>query len=514
MVKRLRIKKMYGGGIINTFSTDIAAAPFMGGGQGVGVYNPSNVSIPTVTPFAKAGDISSMGIKNAAGASRFGSDMGNMTDNLANSAMDGFYESKGQGGFGKELDNTGGGDEEKPGLFKSMGAGLANVGKSVVGFMGKHAGAINMGLNMLGTKDKTINSTDEMMEGLRSGIQDKLISSGNPALAAAGIGVKLVSKLGGNTDASQGLGGFNDAANAAASFIPGAGFFVGRTEKYKKSQELSNSAGYTGTSAAGDKAMKNAGAKLLFGRGKANRMIREQRRRDQMVQGILKEAKDDFAGAESAGYIANRNQMDSMGGYKALSVKKGGVIKNMEFVNRCKKKRKKMQEGGSVSPAAMPVDFVERMEVANGTKGSIDDVTKKSNVKNNKKQNMEKLTEQVQKQSQTGMFYLKRGGKVNVIPSGKLHKERHRLEKLVEGMDRVSKKGIPIVTTNSVGELRQQAEIERDEIILNKELSEKLLSLMESEDEDKAMIEAGMLLADEIIDNTEDNTNLIKSVKV
>lgn len=518
MAKKLIIHRYYNGGAMsNTFSTNIMAAPFMGMGQGMQVYNPSQgaTMMPTINAYAKAGDMTAMMLKNNADTN---SAIGNMQDfvkpeNLLKTAVGGFYQRKGQVGItGDGTVKTEGGDLEEGG---GGGGGETAKASFMDTKLGKTAGMLGSAVasfyDVIPTADKTMNSKDEFSENIRGQANKALLSgAAGPWGMAAGALNTIIDKTGGFTDASEGLGGGTDFANQIASMaLPGAGWFTKRTERYKKSDELASSSSYTGTSAEGDKAMKNAGAKILFGRGKANEMIRKQRERDNMVQGILKEAKDDFAGAQSANFISNRNMMDANGGYQALRVKQGGVIHNMEFVKKCRRKRK-MQEGGSVEPTAMPLDPVERMEVANGTKGNVDDVTKK----NNKKKEEKPKDNPLGKQPVTGAFYMKRGGKINIIPSGKLHKERHRLEKIVEGMETVSTKGIPVVVTNSVGELRQQAEIEREEIILNKDLSEKILKLMESDNEDEAMIEAGKLLADEIMENTDDKTGLLKKVKI
>lgn len=514
MAKKLLVKKyIYGGSMANTFSTNIMAAPFMGGGQGVPMYSPTQGSqfMPKtmIETYARAGEPTAMMLNMQASTQRTTSALKDMAspDNL----MKGFGFAKDMGLFGKKAAGAVGDAIETDvagDLVKKKGF-MNTKGGKIAGFAGQALAGIS---DAIPSADKVMNSNDELTGNIRSTANKALLSSGNPFAMAAGAVNTIIDKTGGFTDGSEGLGGGTDFLNGAASLlVPGAGWFTKRTEKYKKSEALSNSSSYTGTSAAGDKAMKNAGAKLLFGRGKANEMIRKQRERDNQVQDVLKDAKDDFAGAASANFIAGRNQMDSMGGYQALRVKHGGVIRNMDFIKKCKKKKRKLQEGGSVNPTAMPLDFVERMEVANGTKSNVDSTTKESNKpkddKSKKYSSSDKLTT-------TAAFYMKRGGRVNVIPSGKLHKERHRLEKIIEGMEKVSSKGIPVVTTNAVGELKQQAEIERDEIILNKELSRKLLELMDSEDEDEAMIKAGMLLSDEIMENTEDNTGLIKNVKV
>ena len=97
----------------------------------------------------------------------------------------------------------------------------------------------------------------------------------------------------------------------------------------------------------------------------------------------------------------------------------------------------------------------------------------------------------------------KDGGQLNVIPEGNLHARLHHMENAEE----LTKKGIPVV--DKEGE--QQAEIERDEIIFRKEVTSKLEELMK-DGSDKAAIEAGKLLVEEIFNNTDDRTGLIAEV--
>lgn len=95
----------------------------------------------------------------------------------------------------------------------------------------------------------------------------------------------------------------------------------------------------------------------------------------------------------------------------------------------------------------------------------------------------------------------------NVIPAGALHANKHHMD----NADSLTQKGIPVV--NDKGE--QQAEIEKDEIILHLKLTNKLEELQEKyekaskTEQDKLAIEAGKLLVEEILYNTIDNTNLI-----
>ena len=96
----------------------------------------------------------------------------------------------------------------------------------------------------------------------------------------------------------------------------------------------------------------------------------------------------------------------------------------------------------------------------------------------------------------------------NVLPEGALHARLNHLDEINPELEDATKKGIPVMAADG-GEIGQQiAEIERDELILRLEVTKRLEELMQDGSEE-AMIEAGKLLTDEIIDNTQDNTGQI-----
>lgn len=105
----------------------------------------------------------------------------------------------------------------------------------------------------------------------------------------------------------------------------------------------------------------------------------------------------------------------------------------------------------------------------------------------------------------------KEGGKVNsrdmnVIPEGALHARLNHMDN-----KDFTKKGIPVVAKDG-DKLEQTAEIERNEIIFNLSVTNKLEELMK-DGSAKATLEAGKLLVEEILHNTIDNTGLIKEVE-
>lgn len=94
----------------------------------------------------------------------------------------------------------------------------------------------------------------------------------------------------------------------------------------------------------------------------------------------------------------------------------------------------------------------------------------------------------------------------NVIVEGALHSQKHNIDKQANGYskDDFTPKGIPVITIEN-GEVTQHAEIERDEIILHKLLTDKLLKFRE----EKNYLAAGKLLTKELLYNTVDNSNNI-----
>ena len=123
------------------------------------------------------------------------------------------------------------------------------------------------------------------------------------------------------------------------------------------------------------------------------------------------------------------------------------------------------------------------------------------------------------KQTIEDVALFKDGGKMNILPEGKLHAHNHHLEDVDERLEDLTKKGIPIVTVLENGELSQVAEVEKEELILHLELTEQVEALWEQfknaetpEEKNRIAFECGDLLCKEIITNTEDNTNLINEL--
>lgn len=223
---------------------------------------------------------------------------------------------------------------------------------------------------------------------------------------------------------------------------------------------------YGGSMAKVDDALTKSGKKYgAFSgkaRRKANAQITEAKRQQNLVSDINQEAQDAFAASNYRG-IGLRNELALSGGYRNMAVGRNGM-------------------------KILDVESQWAREVL--TKAKI--------------RPKEKLEEQSPKFAE--------GGKVNVIPDGALHAHKHHLEDISPEYEQVTSKGIPVVTEEEGGKLKQHAEIERNEIIFRLEVTKKLEELMKDGSDDAA-IEAGKLLAHEIINNTVDNTGLMEVVE-
>lgn len=223
---------------------------------------------------------------------------------------------------------------------------------------------------------------------------------------------------------------------------------------------------YGGSMAKVDDALTKSGKKYgAFSgkaRRKANAQIAEAKRQQSLVSDINQEAQDAFAASNYSG-IGLRNELALSGGYRNMAVGRNG------------------------------------MKILDAESQWAREVLTKAKIRPK-----EKLEEQPPKFAE--------GGTVNVIPDGALHAHKHHLEDISPEYEQVTSKGIPVVTEEEGGKLKQHAEIERNEIIFRLEVTKKLEELMKDGSDDAA-IEAGKLLAHEIINNTVDNTGLMEVVE-
>lgn len=108
---------------------------------------------------------------------------------------------------------------------------------------------------------------------------------------------------------------------------------------------------------------------------------------------------------------------------------------------------------------------------------------------------------------------LQNGGNIpgldkSILPEGSLHARKNHLDEINPDLEDATKKGIPVMVSEGGDIKGQTAEIENNEIVFRLEITERLEELMKDGSEE-AMIEAGKLIAAEVIENTVDNTGQI-----
>lgn len=229
---------------------------------------------------------------------------------------------------------------------------------------------------------------------------------------------------------------------------------------------------YGGTQATVDDALTKSGKKYgLFSggaRNKANKQIHNAQMQQVKMGNIADEAQMAFAASNNP-LLGLGTQLQLNGGYQQNTVRAGK------------------------SGLKMDKDFAKR--VVKLSKG--------------KKSKAQKIQEEARMEEVAGF---KNGGTVNVIPDGALHAHKHHLENVDEKFEEVTTKGIPVITEEKGGDIKQHAEVEREEIIFNLDVTKQLEKLMQ-DGSDEAAIEAGKLLVHEILENTVDNTGLLNTVE-
>jgi len=116
-----------------------------------------------------------------------------------------------------------------------------------------------------------------------------------------------------------------------------------------------------------------------------------------------------------------------------------------------------------------------------------------------------------------GTTKFKTGGTIkpkSVIVHGALHAHKHTLKELKELREaEITLKGIPVVTMAAEGgTIDQQAEVEREELVLHHALTMQLEELRK-DGSDEAAVKAGKLLARELMRNTKDKTGTLRSIR-
>ena len=327
---------------------------------------------------------------------------------------------------------------------------LGNVGKT--GFLSKANGSLNK----------------ELIKG--SGL-----SIGSAANGVLSVADRFIPQA--EDKASKITSGVFNGLSTVASFVPGIGtlasvalkglgslFGAGvKSVKGNTANELvDTSSSYTGEDAL---ASKKFGLLGLRGAKKYAGLVAQRQYNRDLAANVLQEGKDDLLAANNVQQQQMKDTLSKNGDdwmyTNTLSAKNGAKIKEVKRLSSLYSKR-----------------LISKEPLKEGT-----------------------------------TVEFKNGGSINVIPEGALHARKNNLTEINPELEGITKKGIPVISKEEGGEMIQHAEIERSEIIFNLETTKKLESLREqyNKSEDKAekdnlAIEAGKLLAQQIMENTIDNT--------
>lgn len=298
-------------------------------------------------------------------------------------------------------------------------------------------------------------------EGIRSAI-----SSAGPIGAIIGAASGVVDAVGSitglnldnidkNAAKRAGISGAASVTNFINS-LPGvsmfAGMFGSTTQKSNKSADIDELTNAYGSSVGDINAAQDLSNKrMLFGKKKANRFINQQNYINSLLTNSNQQNKLAKSNTAAETYISQNQNKYSGYTPQLIWAKKG-------------------------------VKFPE-LEIARNLISSWQ-------TKNN---------------SQITSF--KEGGKIkNIIVEGALHARKHNLQSKNPSLEgNITNKGIPVISKNENGEITQEAEIESGELVLSKNVTDQLEELYKDGSEN-AMIEAGKLLAKELIKNTKDKT--------
>ena len=246
--------------------------------------------------------------------------------------------------------------------------------------------------------------------------------------------------------------------------------------------------GYTGTNAKVDKAVdladKTFGLLSPGALDEANDKIIDASGEQRIMANVADTASDRFALSDSMAAINNsRMALNLMGDYDQSSVRVGKAGMILQLAREINSKPSILKEITEI-----PTEFLEVTEFKEGGQIISQSI-------------LQEVTEIPTEFLEIDEF--KKGGKFNIIPEGALHARKHNMD-----VENITQKGIPVVSESADGEIVQQAEIERQEIIFRLEVTKKLEELAK-DGSDEAAIEAGKLLVQEILYNTIDNTNTL-----
>lgn len=411
------------------------------------------------------------------------------------------------------------------------------------------------------------------MDSAYDGISSAMMGFPPVGTAIGGImkGAKLVNKalnlVGGGTNGMT----TQDAILSNPLFMPlGAinGFFGQKADTFTKDQEVFSqmSSSYGGTSNQADAAASKSGKKYgLFSLGAmrdANKLMRETNNQQNMIKDIQEDTNEQNLRAMSMAQQVGQAYMNRMqGGYQQgmiRAAKQGTALFNKNAIQKAKSFL--LKKGDKINSIDWPEEYTSNEDFVKFLQSCPEDlhtfsdeshtiysiwesIGQPSNYDEIKDLIIPIFTQNTEGKYQLNPDYLfiindenspefiigdnseqlqsfKEGGQLNVIPEGALHAEKHHLEKIDDSLKgNITHKGIPVVSIDEEGNIEQQAEVERNELILNLETTELIEECRASYHETdsptnkKEIAEkAGRIFAKSVIENTDDRTNLMEQV--
>lgn len=306
--------------------------------------------------------------------------------------------------------------------------------------------AIRQGLAMIPGYGQLIAAATGLVDAIGTATGTNLSNLNKDSAKRAGIG---------------GSAAFNNVMNSLPgnSMIWGsmATLINGRTDDFRMSQEAEEmQGGYAGSVGDLRAAQDVAGKNLLFGSRKANNYIAQAKRTDDILAQInetntMRKQSDYYKDLEHQNINRYAGQ-----NYLGVTIGKQGI--KLMSPEKIRAIRAKYEETKA-----------ETQKLQNGGVVGIDS---------------------------------------NILPEGALHARKNNLAELNPDLEDATKKGIPVMAAEG-GEIGEQvAEIEHSEIIFRLDVTKRLEELRKDGSEE-AMIEAGRLIAEELIENTQDNVGMI-----
>ena len=376
----------------------------------------------------------------------------------------------------------------RPGVsadYTSKMQGKYDTAQAEIDKLSTEAGAAAYGNEVGAKREKAGQIASATASGLATGI------NAATSIATSQMNIAEDSSFNNAQQVGQALSAFGPYDALAGAALTGAsaiyeGLDIG-TSQISKSQ--AEAAGLSG----GQRILNNIAGILAPSKWRANEAM-QKTAEAQSVSGAYADAINDIDAAASMGgkgYLFGRNNINNL---INEANRKNAILTDVGRINTLRKQSDYGQDLATQNQRIYAgTNYAQSAVGKHGMKlASVDEIRR---ILELRKQ------EEIQAFQNGGVI----GIDVNVIPEGKYHAHKNHLGEINEEYEDLTKKGIPVVVHAEGGELEQVAEIEKMELIFRLEVTEKLEELFK-DGSDEAMIEAGKLVAYEIMENTQDNS--------